>query len=172
MVDDVGEVVDFCLHQVDPLVNQGSVLEVISKESGVGSEASDFLRKLNQQAEQDRKFKRTIKIRSEQTRREIQETEELRVLGNQGRSDIGHRSIKDKMLTVAGNRSTLEQLEAVRALEGGDLAMGEFCKEFRLLVVGHVDIGLRELDVNPCPGGGSANLNRIKSRSDDRTIYV
>ena len=57
-----------------------------------------------------------------------------------------------------GDRSGLEDLEAIGAIESGDLAVGELGQELGLLVVLEVDVVLGEVELEACKCSDSANL--------------
>ena len=76
----------------------------------------------------------------------------------------GRLQFSNYTLTIAGDGRRLEDLEAVRGIEGGDLAMWELGQEFGLLVVLEVDVVLGEVELEPSERGGCADLV-------DRSLY-
>ena len=59
-----------------------------------------------------------------------------------------------------GDGGGLEDLEAIRAIERGDLAVGELGEELGLLVVLEVDVGSGQVDLDSAESSGSADLYR------------
>ena len=70
----------------------------------------------------------------------------------------GRLQFSNYTLTIAGDGRRLEDLEAVRGIESGDLAMGELGQELRLLVVLEVDVALGEVEAKTSKRGHCADL--------------
>lgn len=76
-----------------------------------------------------------------------------------------------KTLTVTSDGLALSELEAVSALEGGDLAVREEGKVLGLLgVTGH-SLGLDDLELDAIVGGGTENLE-MRKQEESKSVEV
>ena len=81
--------------------------------------------------------------------------------------------IEDRALTITRNGGSLEDLEAVRAIKGRDLAMRELGEEFGLFVVLEVDVAGGKVDLEAGKGGYGANLAVTESdRAHRAALYA